>query len=175
MSSVPWNCPFLRIRESQSWKDLCQQQLYSTEIVLLTSWKLSFLEDKTSEPTGRILILISLSLVLLFTQNILKEEKELFWLPCNRFITQRRAGNLLLAFSPQTCFLMHLFPRVALTKYHKVGSSEQKFVGSQFSRLWFQNQDDGKAMLPLKPGGVFSLAFSYPLVICWQSLGFLAL
>lgn len=77
-------------------------------------------------------------------------------------------------FSPHKpiCFLLYLFPRIALTKYHIVsGSENQKLVGSEFWRLKVQNKHGGKAMLPLKTRGVFSLAFSYFLVIhCWQSL-----
>ena len=141
-------CPIeLSISENQrlSESEKCVSVSDPTELrfVLLASWMCSSPKGKTT----RILNLFSLSLVLLFTQNILKEEKELFWLSYSTFITQCKAGKLLLAFNPQTCFLMYLLPMVALTKYHKVGDSKgHKCVGFWFWQLEVQNQDDVKTL-----------------------------
>ena len=105
-----WESETFRVR-----KTWVSEWPYWTEICLLASWMCSSLKDKTA----RIRKLFSWSLVLLFTQNILKEEKELFWVSYSTFLTQCKAGKVLLAFNPQTCFLMYLLPSIALTKYHK--------------------------------------------------------
>ena len=131
-----WESETFRVR-----KTCVSEWPYWTEICLLASWMCSSLKDKTA----RIRKLFSWSLVLLFTQNILKEEKELFWVSYSTFLTQCKAGKVLLAFNPQTCFLMYLLPSIALTKYHKVGGSKgHKCVGFWFWQLEVQNQDFGK-------------------------------
>lgn len=55
---------------------------------------------------------------------------------------------------------LYYFPRAIVKNHHKLGSWKQKSILSWFWRPAIQNQDDSRAMLPLKSRGKSYLASS---------------